>query len=216
MDIYPLGHASFRIKGKTATIVTDPYDPSFVGLKFPKIDSPDILTLSHDHPDHNFTSVAKGETTFVVSGPGEYEIKGVFILGIETDHDNKKGAERGKNVVFKVSLDEIRLVHLGDLGRRLTDDEVRELGDVDILFVPTGGTYTIDAKTAAEIVTQIGPSIVIPMHYQRPGMSPKLAEALEPVSKFLKETGADSITPQPKLSISKDKLPETTTVVVLE
>lgn len=216
MDIYPLGHSCFRLKGKTATLVTDPFDTATVGLKLPKIDPPDIITISHQHHDHNNMQAVKDDHTFIVNGPGEYEVKEVFIIGLETDHDDKKGAERGKNVIYKIIIDDLKILHLGDLGRKLTDEEVNSLGSVDILLIPVGGTYTIDAKTAGETVAQIEPRLVIPMHYGRPEMKSDLAKELAPVSQFLKEMGVENIAPQPKLSLSVDKLPESTTVVVLE
>lgn len=208
MDIHPLGHSAFKIKGKTATLVTDPYDPKMTGLKFPKVESCDILLVSHQHSDHNNIAAVKTENTFVIQGPGEYEIKGVFIFGLETDHDDKGGAERGKNTVYRIILDDVKLLHLGDLGRKLSDAEIDKLGDIDILFIPVGGNYTIDAKTAAEVVAQLEPRIVIPMHYGHMN--------LLPVTDFQKEMGAESVTAQPKLTTSAEKLPETTTVVVLE
>lgn len=215
MDIYPLGHASFKIKGKAAVLLTDPFDPAMVGLKFPKSEEIDIVTVSHDHPDHNFDAGISGEP-FVVHGPGEYEVKGVTIIGVPTYHDGSKGEERGTNTVYKFVIDGVNFCHLGDLGHKLTDSQVEAIGDVDILFVPVGGKYTIDAKTAAEVVAQIEPYVVIPMHYQRTGLDPKTFAELEDVSKFLKEMGAESVEKISKYVTSKDKLPENTTVVVLE
>lgn len=214
MDIFHLGHSSFRIKGKTASVITDPFQSDKVGFKFPKVDFPDIVTVSHLHDDHNNIDAIKGENTFVVDGPGEYEIKDVLIVGLKTEHDNKNGEERGVNNIYKITIDGVKILHLGDLGRKLSEGEIDLIGDVDILLIPTGGTYTIDAKMAAEVIAQIEPSIVIPMHYQTPEL--KLSKELEPVSQFLKEMGVENIEPLPKLTTSRDKLPDTTTVVVLE
>lgn len=217
-----MGHASFRIKGKSATVVTDPFASSVVGLKFPKLDAVDIITVSHDHPDHNATEAvlekaSAGETRpFTVSGPGEYEIKEVTILGIPAFHDNNLGADRGKNTIYVFNIDGIRVCHLGDLGHKLADSQLEEIGSVDILFIPVGGVFTIDAKAAAAVVAQIEPVVVIPMHYSRAGLTLELAEKLAPVNLFLKEMGAEGVTAESKYSTSKDKLPETTTVVVLE
>lgn len=215
MEIYPLGHASFRLKGRTATVVTDPYDPAMVGLKFPKLESVDVVTVSHDHNDHNATA-GLPNSPFIVAGPGEYEIKEVTIIGVPSFHDDKEGRERGANTVYKITVDEINICHLGDLGHKLSDEQLSRIGDVDVLLIPVGGFYTIDSKTAAQVVAQLEPLIVVPMHYQRPGVNPELAAKLEPVADFLAEMGAEGVTPQPKLVVSKDKLPETTTVVVLE
>lgn len=215
MDIYPLGHASFRIRGKGATIVTDPYDASMVGLKFPKNIEADVVTISHDHNDHNAVSTIGGQA-FVVGGPGEYEIKGVHIRGISSFHDGVGGAKRGKNTIYHMEIDNLRLAHLGDLGHTLSSGDIEELGEVDILFIPVGGTFTIDAKAAAQIVHDIEPAIVIPMHYQRAGLNSQVFGDLSPVRDFLKEMGKEGVVPQPKLSVTKDKLPEEMQVVILE
>jgi L-ascorbate metabolism protein UlaG (beta-lactamase superfamily) len=226
MEFYSLGHSSFKIKGKNATIVTDPFDSKMVGLKFPKVETPDIVTISHGHADHNFlealgvalpeSATGRSGESFVASGPGEFDVKGVTIIGVSTFHDASSGEARGKNVAFKFVMDDINICHLGDLGHKLNDVQLDQIGDVDILLVPVGGEYTIDAKIAAEVVAQIEPYVVIPMHYRRAGLASQLAEKLEGVEKFLKEMGSEGITPVAKYSVSKDKLPENTTIVVLE
>lgn len=214
MDITYLGHSSFRLRGKTATLVTDPYT-SDIGLKFPKHTTADIVTISHEHDDHNFVSAIEG-TPRVVRGPGEYDIAGVGIVGIGTYHDSEKGAVRGRNTIFRIEIDGLSIVHLGDLGHTLTGPEVESLDGVNILLVPVGGFYTIDAEAAAGIVHEIEPSIVIPMHYGRPELNQKTFGTVAPLSIFLKEMGKEDVTPQPKLSITKDKLPEELQVVVLQ
>jgi len=145
MDITWLGHSSFRIKGKLATIVTDPYGAS-TGLKLPKTEA-DIVTVSHDHEDHNDLSRIGGDFKEVL-GPGEYEIREVSIFGISSFHDASGGSERGRNTIYTISMDSMRLCHLGDLGHRLTQEHLREIGEVDILFVPVGGVYTIGPEGA--------------------------------------------------------------------
>lgn len=209
MDITHLGHSSFKIRGRQATLVTDPYAPDSSGLKFPKTEA-DIVTISHSHEDHNQAGLVGGNPQ-IFSGPGEYEAKGVKISGITTFHDNVNGAKRGKNTVFEIQMDGLRLVHLGDLGSNLTTEQVEILNGADVLFIPVGGVYTIDGKSAAAVVAQLEPLTVIPMHYQVPG----LKYPLEPLEKFLKEMGKEEVPPLPKLSISKDKLPEETQIVVL-
>lgn len=213
MDIYPLGHSSFRIKGKTAAVVTDPFDPLMVGLKFPKVEA-DIVTVSHEHKDHNAVSQIGG-SPYVISGPGEYEIKGVSIVGVSVFHDDKQGAERGGVTMYQINMDGLVLVHLGDLGHKLTTDQVKEIGTCDILFIPVGGYWTIGADVASEVAAQFEPRIIIPMHYKRLGMNPDF-DVLSGVDKFLKEMGKEEVSPLPKLSITKDKLPEDTQVLVLE
>ncbi len=214
MDIISLGHASFRIKGKNVSVVTDPFDPEIVGYKFPKHTAADIVTVSHDHPDHNNVTVIE-EKPFVATGAGEYEVKGVSIIGVPLFHDDEKGAKRGRNTAYRIKIDHIVFAHMGDVGHKLTAAQLEELDGVDVLFVPCGGHYTIDAKQAAEMVQEIEPKVVIPMHYKREGLNPKLAEVLSPVEDFLKALGVESAPPQPKFVIGKD-LPETLQVVVLE
>lgn len=213
MEITFLGHASFKLKGKKTTVVTDPYDGSVVGLKFPKVDA-DLVTISHDHADHN-ASKAVGGNPFVIHGPGEYEVAGVGVIGISTYHDSNKGSDRGVNTVYSLQIDGLRIVHAGDLGHMLTDKQIEELGECDILIVPVGGHYTIDAKQAQELVQEIEPSIVIPMHYQVGGLKEELKSVLSPVETFTKLFSMETVTPQPKLIVTKDKLPETMQLVVL-
>lgn len=214
MDIIHLGHSSFRIKGKNATLVTDPFSGEATGLKFPKTEA-EIVTVSHQHADHNFAGSGKwevGSETLIISGPGEYESKGVKILGIPCFHDSSSGSERGRNTIFKITMDGVNICHLGDLGHKLEAAQVDFLDGVDILLIPVGGVYTIDAKIAAEVVAQLEPKMVIPMHYSVPG----LKFQLDPVENFLQEMGKPEIKPQPKLTVSKDKLGEEMEIVILE
>ncbi|MBI4999883.1 MBL fold metallo-hydrolase [Candidatus Gottesmanbacteria bacterium] len=214
MEITHLGHASFKIRGKQASLVTDPFSPQMTGLKFPKIEA-DIVTVSHNHEDHNAISNVKSQMSngpLVISGPGEYEVQGVKILGVSTFHDSSAGSERGQNTVYQIKIDGLTLIHLGDLGHKLETKEIEALNGVDILMVPVGGVYTLDGKGATQVVGQLEPRIVIPMHYQVAG----LKFELEAVDKFLKELGKEGINPQPKLVITKDKLPEELEVIVLE
>ena len=205
MDITYLGHSSFKLSGKTSVVVTDPYDPTVVGLKFPKHTTADIVTVSHDHQDHNAVGELEGES-FVVNGPGEYEIKGVGVVGLSVD----------KNTVYRIEIDGVSVVHLGDVGHVLTADQVDSLDGVDVLIVPVGGVYTVDAAGAAQIVHEVEPSIVIPMHYGRPELNQKTLGGLAPVAAFLKEMGKEGVQSQPKLVITKEKIPEEMQVVVLE
>ena len=215
MEVTYLGHAAFRLRGKTTTVVTDPYAPELVGLKFPKHITADIVTVSHDHPDHNAIRQIEG-TAYVVNGPGEYEIKGVGIIGISTFHDDEKGAKRGKNTIYRIEMDGLSLVHLGDLGHTLSADEVDTLDGVDILMIPVGGFYTIDPAAAVSVINEIEPSIVLPMHYARPGLSAKTFGTLVTRDAFLKEIGKEDVVAQPKLTVTRDKLPEQMQVVILE
>jgi len=213
MDITFLGHSSFRLKGKTATVVTDPFDPEVVGLKFPKVIA-DIVTVSHQHEDHNQADLVKGVKR-LVSGPGEYEIMGVSIIGIPTFHDEKKGAKRGKNTIYVYEMDGLRLVHLGDLGHKLHEKILEKIGDIDILMVPVGGEYTIGPTEAVEVARAIEPKMVIPMHYQMPGLNPATFAKLSSTKPFLAEIGL-LVEKTDKLSVKKENIGEESKVILLE
>ena len=205
MDITYLGHSSFRIKGKANTIICDPFDSS-VGLKYAKQEA-DIVTVSHDHGDHNNLDGVK-DYKKVVSSPGEYEINGTSFFGIPSYHDDKKGAERGKNTIFVINIDGINICHLGDLGQKsLTESQLTAIGNVDILLIPVGGTYTISADEAVSIMQSIEPKIVIPMHYKTPQHEEKTYGTLDTFEKFVSESGLKSET-LPKLSYKPGDLPE--------
>ncbi len=213
MEIQYLGHSSFRVKGKTVTIVTDPYDSEKVGFKFPKLEA-NIVTVSHDHFDHNQAQLVEGNPK-VVSGPGEYEIAGVSIFGTHTYHDNKNGEERGPNTVYTITIDGVNICHLGDLGHKLTDEQLDSIGNVDVLLVPVGGVYTIDPSEASEVISQIEPKIIIPMHYKAPGLAISKVEEMSDVEAFVKEIGIEPVRDS-KFVITPDKMPEEVQVVVLE
>ncbi len=209
MEITWLGHSCFRIKGRDATLITDPYDESIgYSLGKPKAN---IVTSSHPHPGHGFVA-GIGGLPKVVQGSGEYEISGVFISGIAAFHDSERGKRRGKNTVYLIEMDEIALCHLGDLGHVLPSELVEELSNVEVLMIPVGGLSTIDAALAAEMVSLLQPRIVIPMHYKTDAVH----FPFEPVSAFLKQMGLKGVSAQPKLSITKGGLPEGTKVVVLD
>lgn len=207
MEITWLGHSCFRVRSKDATIVTDPYDRSLGNLS--RVTA-DIVTVSHEHPAHNFRE-AVGGAPKVVEGPGEYEVSGVFITGLRTYHDRVKGQERGPNAVYLMELEDVVVCHLGDLGHVPQAAQVEEMGNVDVLLVPVGGGSTIGAAEAAETVRLLDPKIVIPMHYQSE-RTPDLA----PLEQFLKEMGLTEVTPQPRVTVTKSSLPPTSQVVVLE
>lgn len=214
MDINYLGHSAFKIRGRGATVITDPYESEMVGLKFPKHVSADIVTVSHHHRDHDATGQIEG-SPYLVDGPGEYEVKGVSIVGIPSCHDTESGARRGSNTIYRIEVDGVSFVHLGDLGHTLSNNEVESLDGVDILCIPVGGIYTIDAVQAAEVIKSVEPAVVIPMHFGRPELNRQNFGNLAPFSVFLKEVGKEPVSPQPKLTISKDKLPTELQVVVL-
>jgi len=214
MHIIWHGQSFFQIqtslnKGEQTTLVIDPFDES-TGLKVPSM-AADILLITHDHHDHNNKKTIKG-SPFLVEGPGEYEVKDIFVQGIPSFHDEVEGKKRGPNTIYTIEAEEMRMCHLGDFGEKeLTEEQLEQIGDIDILMVPVGGEFTIDAKGATHVISQLEPKIVIPMHYALAGLKIKL----EGVDKFLKEIGKKSVVPQPKLLVKKKDLPEETQVVVL-
>ena len=209
MYISWLGHSCFRIGGRQTTVITDPYSPA-LGYSLGK-PAAHIVTVSHDHPGHAYVEGVADEPR-LVRGPGEYEIGGVLIIGIAAFHDAEGGSHRGRNTVYLIEVDEVSVCHLGDLGHVLTAEQVEEIDHVDVLLLPVGGVSTIDAPVAAEVVRQLEPRAVVPMHYRTPALN----RELEPVDKFLKEMGVKEVSSQPKLSFTKASLPETTQVFLLD
>lgn len=224
VDIYWYGQACFKIKGKSATVAVDPYDPDFVGLKLPKVEA-DIVCITHGHKDHNFLGAVKGTGSidsndvnansgkpFEIAGPGEYEISGVNIVGITSFHDDKNGEERGNNTIYQIIIDDVSIVHLGDLGqKKLSQAQIEALSGCDVLMIPVGGVYTIEAKDAPDIIASLEAKIVVPMHYKINGLKFELA----PVSDFMKVMGKEGIEAAPKLSVSAEKLPDELEVALL-
>ena len=209
IEITWLGHSCFSIKGKGATLVTDPYEDS-IGYTLGSLRA-NIVTSSHAHPGHGCISGVSGEPK-AIYGPGEYEVSRVFITGIATFHDAEGGRERGRNTAYLIEMEDLRLCHLGDLGHTLSAAQAEEIAEVHVLMVPVGGVSTIDAVAAAEVVRQLQPGIVIPMHYK----TESLSFELEPVERFLKEMGVKTgVEPQQKLSVTRASLPEETQVVVM-
>jgi L-ascorbate metabolism protein UlaG (beta-lactamase superfamily) len=211
MTISWYGHSCFKItnQGGHLTIITDPFDKS-IGLTPPRGNA-DIVTVSHDHYDHNNIKTIANDP-FIINGPGEYEIKGIRIIGCPSYHDEKQGQERGTNTIYLIEIDEIRICHLGDFGQsKLFDSQLETIGQVDILIIPVGGTYTIGAREAMKIAEQIEPLLIIPMHYKLPGLKIDLAD----VKEFLKEAGINGKTAIDKLTIKKKDLVDKTMEVVL-
>ena len=209
MDINWLGHSCFRLRGRQAVVITDPFPPD-LGYTLSKTTA-DIVTVSHQHAGHSYHEGIGGDPK-VIAGPGEYEIQGVLIIGIATFHDADRGQRRGKNTAYLIEIDGITVCHLGDLGHILTTEQVEEVADVDVLLLPVGGGSTINAATAAEVIRQIEPRAVIPMHYQ----TPVLKRELEPVDSFLKEMGIERPASQAKISFNQSSLPTNTQVFLLD
>lgn len=182
-------------------LITDPFDKD-TGLRLPGGEA-DIITVSHQHHDHNNTSAIKGDP-FVIDTAGEYDKKDIFVQGVDSWHDDQEGRERGKNIIYRVSFEDVVITHLGDLGHVLNNKQVEQLEGTDILLIPVGGKYTLDAKKAIEVINQIEPRMVIPMHYQQDGLKMDIA-GVEP---FVKEIGMKPEYIGDKLKINKKDLPQ--------
>ncbi len=211
MNIQFIGHSFFKIISKETTIATDPFSNK-LGLE-PLRFKADILTISHDHWDHNNEKTILG-SPFVIREPGEYDIQDVFIRGIRSFHDERQGQERGLNTIFIFKIEGITIAHLGDFGQKdLTTSQFEALKEVDILLLPVGGVYTIGPKQAHQLILKIEPKIVIPMHYKLAGI--KIPE-ISSLKDFLKEIGEESLQPQEKLSIKEKDLPNETKIIILK
>ncbi|OIP97319.1 hypothetical protein AUK40_03485 [Candidatus Wirthbacteria bacterium CG2_30_54_11] len=212
MQISFLGHSCFRIKTKTSVIVIDPFAPSG-DLKMKKQES-DVVLISHEHTDHNnLDAIRENEQLKVFRGPGEYEVRGVFIRGIDSFHDASSGSERGKNTIYVIDADGVKLAHLGDLGTLLEEEALEEIGGLDVLMIPVGGTYTIDSRQAVEITRQLNPRYILPMHYFEQGYD--AGAVLTPVEPFISAEGSP-VENLDTLSITSQTPQESRKIVVLQ
>lgn len=209
MEINWLGHSCFRIKGKAAVILTDPFSAE-TGYVPGKVQA-DIVTVSHAHPGHSDTGFLQGEY-HVIQGPGEYEIKDTYITGIATYHDDAEGAKKGKNTVYVIEMEGVTFCHLGDLGQSLSPEITGELGNINVLFIPVGGHSTIGASAAADLLRNLNPGFALPMHYKT---AVEKAD-LDFPEKFLKELGIKELSIQPKLIVTRTNIPSNTQVILLE
>ena len=208
MKIRWFGHSCFLLEAADGTkVITDPFDES-VGYPIPE-EEPDVVTVSHEHFDHNAVDVLEGSPE-VVKGVGEKKIKGIAFKGIKSFHDKTKGAQRGPNTIFVFAIDGIRFCHLGDLGHLLTNDQEKEIGELDVLLIPVGGTYTIDGREAIEVSKQLNPKLIIPMHYRTEVCN----IGIDSCEKFLK--GFTNIEKAEEWQGNKESLPSEQTVLVLE
>lgn len=213
MEITYFGHSSFKIKTKSINLVTDPFDPKMVGLKYPLVEA-EIVTISHDHADHNYLERIK-EIKKVITGPGEYEISEVSIIGLPSWHDDQKGETRGKNTIYVFEAEDLRVAHLGDLGHPLSEKILEEIGEINILMVPVGGFYTVGPREALEIISEIEPQIIIPMHFQVPGLNSETFAKLLPLENFLKESGL-AVEKMSKLQVKLSDIGEEQKIIELE
>lgn len=208
MQIKWLGHACFLLTTTGGVkILTDPFDET-VGYPLPA-EAPDVVTVSHQHFDHNAVGLVKGKPE-VVEGTGARQVKGIAFRGVATFHDKEKGAKRGPNTVFVIEADGVKVCHLGDLGHPLDAAKRQEIGPVDVLLIPVGGTFTIDADEAAALVREMRPRIAVPMHYK----TQYLSFPITPVDDFLKHFSG--VRRESVLEVSPENLPPATSVVVLE
>ena len=214
MEITYIGHSCFKIRGKNSTLVTDPYDPAKTGYKLPKLEA-DIVLVSHSHADHSYIQGVSNHS-LLIQTPGEYEKNDVTVYGLESFHDDSKGLERGKNTIFVIEIDGFTILHLGDLGHQLDKETLEKIPNIDVLMIPVGGTYTIDAKEAVKVISDLEPGIAIPMHYQTDDLT-GLSKKLESVEVFLHEMGADgNVKSVEKLKLSgRSDVPSETSIVVL-
>ena len=210
MKIQYLGHSSFVLSNATTNVVVDPFDAS-VGFSFPKI-SADTVTISHHHSDHNAVSGVSGSPV-IFDIPGEYERKGLRIYGYSTFHDDAKGSERGRNTMFKFVIDGVVLLHCGDLGHELSDNDLELVKDTNVLMIPTGGVYTIDAHQAQKLSKAIGAEIIIPMHYKTDKHDQKVFGSLQGLDEFMKQTDVVNRRTEKVLTLTQDAIPEEREVV---
>ena len=220
MEITWYGHSCFRLTERNyATVVTDPYDSKSIGYDSLKLRS-DIVTVSHDAPGHNNAEAVKG-TSHVIDGPGEFEIGGVFVTGVQTDGSGsgkkkskakENGAEPVRNTIYVFDYDGITVAHLGDLKEVPTQSEIEMLGTINVALVPVGGGGGLNAAKAAEVISLLEPNLVIPMHYATDAAK----ISLDSLNKFIKEMGLSKAETQPSLKVTRSALPDETRVVVLE
>jgi L-ascorbate metabolism protein UlaG (beta-lactamase superfamily) len=215
MNIKWFGHASFGITGSDGIcIITDPYESGSFdnALKYPPIkDKADIVTVSHQHADHNAVDSIDGKPE-VIDKTGSQTVKDIEFVGIPTFHDTDEGAERGENIIFVFTLDGIKMAHLGDLGHIPDDEILKTLRSVDILFIPVGGHFTIGPEEAKDIVEQIKPGIVIPMHYK----TEKCDFPIQPISEFTKRmTYNIKDIHSSEFEVSIENLPDETQILIL-
>ena len=196
------GHACWEITNDV-TLVTDPHDGKSIGIPAPNV-AGDIILVSHDHYDHNSVKSVEKDNSKVVLDERKRTINDIEIKGIESFHDEDQGAKRGKNIIYKFVVDDISFCHLGDLGHDLDDEAVQKIGQVDILFIPIGGTFTVDDKQAWDLVKKINPKIIVPMHYKIGGLSLPIAG----IDSFLEGSIFTVSHVGNEIDIEKEDLPE--------
>jgi L-ascorbate metabolism protein UlaG (beta-lactamase superfamily) len=215
MKIKWYGHSAFQITTNKGTrIIIDPYESGSYGgtLSYGKItDKADIVLTSHDHPDHNYIKDIQGKYKHI-SKAGDYEIKDIKIKAIPCFHDSVGGKKGGSNLIFVITADGLNLVHMGDIGHPLDQEMLKKIGKVDILLLPVGGYFTIDALQAAKLMNTLQPSITIPMHYK----TDKCGFPITPVEEFTKNQNNVRVLKESEIEIKKDTLPKKSEIIVLQ
>ena len=212
MKVKWLGHASFLITSDAGTrIITDPYTPGGFGLNYGEIkESADVVTVSHEHGDHNNVATVGGNPEAVKETK---EAKGIKFNGIPTYHDEAGGSQRGNNIIFCFQVDGVKVCHLGDLGHQLSEQQITEIGEVDVLLTPVGGNFTIDAKVATEVCGKLAPKVIIPMHYQNERCS---SFPVAGVEDFLQGKTGVSRLDSSEVEFKQGELPTATQIMVLK
>lgn len=210
MKIQWLGHSCFLLTARGGTrVLNDPFNPE-IGYPAPAVQA-DIVTTSHQHDDHNYTKAVKGQFA-VVNTPGKHTAKGIEITGVETAHDEAGGIKRGKNLVFRIVLDGISVVHCGDLGHPLSADQVKALGTVDVLLLPVGGFYTIGPAEARQVMDQLKPRLTVPMHFKTPSIN----FPIQTVEPFLQLVGESEQAGSMTIEVEPADLAASVRIVVLD
>lgn len=185
------GHSTFKLKGKSGTVVTDPYH-EYIGFSLPKM-AADMVTISHDHKDHSdisrITPTAGRKRPFIITENGEYEVGGISVFGLSSFHDGVQGAERGTNNIYTILIDSVRVCHLGDLGHELSTQQLEDIGTIDVLLCPVGGSFTLNPDQAINTIRAIEPAFVIPMHYNTPEHDQDVFGDLKPLETFVTAFG---------------------------
>src|SRR3989344_3406501 len=205
MVIQWYGQSCFKITSGEFILAIDPFGRE-TGLTPPRFKA-DVLLVTHDHEEHSNIEAIQGEP-FLIKGPGEYDVKDITVQGLQSFHDKRKGQDRGLNTIYVIEIEDVRVCHMGDFGEGELREDLREkLGEIDILLIPVGGVYTIDAEEASKIVSELEPKIVIPMHYRIEGLNYKIDQ----VEKFIQEMGEKKIEPEERLVIKKKSIEENKT-----
>ena len=209
MEIVWYGQSCFRLRGKGCAVVMDPFSPE-LGYRLPRL-SANLVTVSHDHPDHNYVQAVR-PPYYAVTGPGEYEVAGTFVIGVCTDEASTPiGAEHGRNTAYLVEMEGLTVCHLGHIAQPPTQTQIEQFDGIDVLLIPVGGRTTLTAARAAEVVNLLEPSLVIPMYYKVPDLNTSLAS----VTRFLTEMAVERPEAADTLTITKAQLPEETRVALL-